>query len=238
MVSHRHGRARSEDHAHGRGERRHPAGMGGQARRGGVETPLGAPEHRQRRLHPDHGDAAHRPGAGVRAGPVRQGRDLQGRLRGPVLRGLRGVQAPRRPDRRRGRLRRAEAVPDPQEAGGAPQGGELLLQAQRVRSEAAGVLRGEPGLHPARVGAQRGRELRRAGPSGPVDLALHLRLGRPGPVGRPARDLRVGRRAAQLRHGRRLRRRPGEVRRHVPGRRAPDRQGHPPLPLGDLAKPC
>ncbi|CAM5635771.1 hypothetical protein SCYAM73S_05212 [Streptomyces cyaneofuscatus] len=201
-----------------------------------MEAPLGASEHRERRLHPDDGEAAHRPCAGVRAGPVRQGRDLQGRVRRPVLRGLRGVQAPRRSARRRGRVRRPEALPHPQEAGGAPQGGELLLQAERVRPEAAGVLRGEPGLHPARVGPQRDRELRRAGPPGPVDLALHLRLGRPGPLGRQARHLRLDRRAPELRDGRGLRRQPGEVRRYVPGGRAPDRQGHPPLPHGDLAR--
>lgn len=232
VVPHRHGRARSEDHAHGRGEQRHTPGVVRQARRGGLEAPLGAPRHRERRLHPYHGEAAHRPCAGVRAGPVRQGRDLQGRIRRPVLRGLRGVQAPRRPDRGGGRH---EAVPDPQEAGGDPQGGELLLQAQRVRPEAAGVLRGQPRLHPARVGPQRDRELRQAGSPGPVDLALDLRLGRPGPVGRQARHLRMGRRAAQLRDGGRLRRQPGEVRRYVPGERAPDRQGHPAVPLGHLA---
>ena len=94
VVPHRHGRARSEDHAHRRGERRHPAGVVRQARRRGLEAPLGAPEHRERRLHPHDGEASHRPRPGVRPGPLRQGRDLQGRLRGPVLRGLRGVQAP------------------------------------------------------------------------------------------------------------------------------------------------
>ncbi len=197
-----------------------------------MEAPLGAPEHRERRLHPYDGEAAHGPCAGVRAGPVRQGPDLQGRVRRPVLRGLRGVQTPRRPDRVRGRH---ETVPDPQEAGGAPQGGELLLQAERVRPEAHGVLRGQPGLHPARVRPQRDRELRQAGPAGPVDLPLHVRLGRPGAVGPEARHLRVDRRPAQLRDGGRLRRQPGEVRRHLPGGRAPDRQGHPALPLGHLA---
>lgn len=232
MVPHRHGRARSEDHAHGRGKQRHAPGVVRQARRGGLEAPLGAPQHRERRLHPYDGEAAHRPCAGVRAGPVRQGPDLQGRVRRPVLRRLRGVQAPGRPDRGRGRH---EAVPDPQEAGGAPQGGELLLQAQRVRPEADGVLRGQPRLHPAGVRAQRDRELRQAGPAGPVDLPLHVRLGRPGPVGREARHLRLDRRAAQLRDGGRLRRQSGEVRRYVPGERAPDRQGHPALPLGHLA---
>ncbi len=169
------------------------------ARHGGLAAPVGAPRHRERRLHPHHAEAAHRPRPGVRAGPVRQGRDLQGRLRGPVLRGLRGVQAPGRAARRRGRVRGPEAVLHPQEAGGDPQRGELLLQAQRVQREAPRALRGQPGLHPARVRAQRGRELRPPGPPGPLDLPLDVRLGRQGPVGRQARDLRVGRRPAELR---------------------------------------
>ena len=73
--------------------------------------------HRQRRLHPHHRAAAHRAGPGVLADAVRQGRGLQGRVRGPVLRGLRGVQAAGRAARRRGRRGRPEAVPDPRPPG-------------------------------------------------------------------------------------------------------------------------
>ena len=45
------------------------------------------------------------------------GRHLRGRLRGPVLRRLRGVQAARRPGRRRRRLRRAAGLRDPRSPG-------------------------------------------------------------------------------------------------------------------------
>ncbi len=55
----------------------------------------------------------------------------------------------------------------------------------------------QPGLHPARVRAQRGRRLRPPGPAGPLHLPLDLRLGRAGALGRQARHLRVGRRAAR-----------------------------------------
>ena len=86
--------------------------------------------------------------------------------------------------------------------------------------------------------AQRGRLVRPAGPAGPLDLAVDVRLGHPGPVGRLARPLRLDRRAAQLRHGGRLRRRrtPARaVRPALAGRRPPGRQGHPALPRRDLA---
>ena len=95
-------------------------------------------------------------------------------------------------------------------------------------------LRGATRLRAARVGAQRGRQLRAPGPQRPVDLAVELRLGHQGAVGRVARRLRLVRRAAQLRHRGRLR--PGRRGVRAPlARDAHRRQGHPPLPRGHLA---
>ena len=58
-------------------------------------------------------------------------------------------------------------------------------------------------LRAARVGPQRGRLVRQAGAQGPVDLAVDVRLGHQGAVGRVARHLRVDRRAPELRDRRR-----------------------------------
>ena len=121
-------------------------------------------------------------------------------------------------------------------ARGDAQGGELLLPALRVRPKLLEHYEAHPEFIQPESARNEVVQFVTAGPAGPVDLPLHLRLGHQGAVGRQARHLRVGRRAAQLRHRGRLRRGPGEVRRDLPGRRAPGRQGHPPLPRGDLAR--
>ena len=59
-----------------------------------------------------------------------------GVYRGPVLRGVRGLQEGVRARRRQ--------LPDPRHAGGAARGGELLLQAERLRGPAPRVVRGPP----------------------------------------------------------------------------------------------
>ena len=133
-----------------------------------------------------------------------------------------------------GPVRGPQGLRDPLEAARAAAGEELLLQAERVPGQAARAVRGHR-LHPARVGAQRGRLVRQERAEGPVDLALDLRLGHHRAVGRVARHLRVGRRAAELRHGGRLRRGPRGVRAPLAG--VPrGRQGHPALPRRHLAR--
>ena len=82
--------------------------------------------------------------------------------------------------RRRRRAARAARL-----AGRMGGGGELLLPPLRLPGPTARPLRGEPGLHRAARAAERGGELRQGRPEGPVDLAHHLRLGRPG-ARRPA----------------------------------------------------
>ena len=53
-----------------------------------------------------------------------------------------------------------------------------------VPAAAARLLRGQPRLHPAGVGAQRDRRLRAPRPQGPVHVAVDVRLGHPGALGR------------------------------------------------------
>ena len=132
-----------------------------------------------------------------------------------------------------GPVRGPEGLRDPLQAARAAAGEELLLQAERVPGPPARAVQDR--LHPAGVRPQRGRLVRQAGAQGPLGLALHVRLGHQGAVGRVARHLRLDRRAAELRDGRRLRLRPRAVRAPLAGlpRR---RQGHPALPRGHLAR--
>ena len=102
LVPHRHRRARPEGPAHRRGERRRPrrSGPTSSSRRPGsrcwrpstspTTTSSAPPSERHTRAR-----------AGVLAGALRRGRHLRGRVRGPVLRRLRGVQARERAGRRR-----------------------------------------------------------------------------------------------------------------------------------------
>ncbi len=123
----------------------------------------------------------------------------------------------------------------PLEAAGAAAGEELLLPDERLRRPAAGALRGAPGLRAAGVGTQRGRVVRAPRAQRPLHLAVELRLGHQGAVGRVARRVRVVRRAAQLRDSGRLRAGRGELRAPLAGD-APGRQGHPALPRRHLAR--
>ena len=116
-------------------------------------------------------------------------------------------------------------------------GDQLLLPALRVRRPAARAVRRAARTSSSRESRpQRGHLVRQAGPAGPVDHPVDLRLGHPGAVGRDARPLRLDRRAAELR-----RPPPGygtdpeRFEQLLAGRRAPGRQGHPAVPRGDLA---
>ena len=99
------------------------------------------------------------------------------------------------------------ALPDPPPAGGAAQGGELLLPLVGVHRPPARVVRRQPGRGHARGQAQRGPRPDQGRPAGHLHLPHLARLGRAGAVGPEARLLRLVRRADQLRHRRRLRRR-------------------------------
>ena len=95
---------------------------------------MGRARDLQRRLHPDHRAAPSPRRAAVPADDPRQRLHRAGRVSRPVLRGVRGLQEGIRARRRQ--------VPDPRPAGGAARGGELLLQAERVRGPAPRVVRG------------------------------------------------------------------------------------------------
>ena len=148
--------------------------------------------------------------------------------RGPVLRALRAVL-------RRGRADRRQPVPDPPHAGGAPRGGELLLPPERLRAAAHRLVRGQPRRGGSRVEAQRGPQLHQGRAPGHLHHPHVDRLGRPGPVGREARLLRLVRRPHQLPDRHRLRPGRAAVRGVVAGRPPSDRQGDHPVPLRVVA---
>ena len=199
LVPHRHRRARPQGAAQGRAERRDPAGVGRPADRERVDAGARDDRRRQRRLHPHHRAAAPRRRAGVLAGPLRPGRRLQGRVLRLLQRRQRGVRRRRRRGRRRGRRRRVQDLHARRQPGRAHDRGELLLQAVGLPAAAARPLRVQPRLHPPGVGPQRGDLLREPRAQGPVDVAVDVRLGHPGAVGREARHVRLDRGAAQLR---------------------------------------
>ena len=94
--------------------------------------------------------------AALLGGRARQRLRLLLDVRGPLLRRLRGVQAPRRPARRRGRVRGPAGLPRPRPPGRAAAGGELVLPAQRLPGPAHRALRGQPRRDPAAQRLQRG----------------------------------------------------------------------------------
>ena len=146
---------------------------------------------------------------------------LLGRVRGLLLRRLRGVQAARRPrcETADGDYAGQKRLQDPLAPGRDPQGEELLLPHERSSSSSLLDLYDDAArLRAARERAQRDHAVREAGARRPVDLAVELRLGHQGALGRHARRLRLVRRAAQLRHRDRLRRRRRAVRASLAGR--------------------
>ena len=162
---------------------------------------------RQRRLHPHHRGAAHRAGPRVLADLYDDGDVYEGSYEGPYCVALRGVQAARRSsiEGRRGH----PALPDPRRPVEMLSEANYFFGMSALRRAAARPLRGQPDVRAARrAPATRSIVVRAAGAAGPLDLALHVRLGHPGAVGRDARALRLDRRAAQLRDRGRLRHRP------------------------------
>ena len=88
---------------------------------------------------------------------------------------------------REGRARRPAG-----HAGRMGRGGELFLQALRLSGQAARSLCAASRFRAAEGAAQRGRELRQGRPAGPLDLAHHLRLGRPGARAIPSTSCMCG----------------------------------------------
>ena len=86
-----------------------------------------------------------------------------------------------------------------------------FFRLSRLPGQAAGALPRPPAVRAARVGAQRGRPVRRERAAGPVAVPVDLRLGRERALGLQPRRLRLDRRAAELHHGRRLGQRPGSA---------------------------
>ena len=199
---------------------------------GCVPAPAGEAEHLLRPVHPYH---RRRPPRGIQGDLASDGgrrRHLPGRLLGLVLGARRAVlrrignrSRRRDPDRHRNR-----------HPGDLDRGADLLLPAVGVCRQAAGPLRGQPGLHRARGAAQRSGQLRLRRAARSVDLANLVRLGGEGARPSRSRHVRLGRRADQLPDRGRL---PRHRLRVVPPllarRSAHDRQGHHPVSRGLLA---
>ena len=110
--------------------------------------------------------------------------------------------------RRRATYAGQKVLPDPRPPGrAAVSESNYFFQLSAYPTGCSSYYEAQPDFVQPAVGAQRGRLVRPAGPAGPLDLAVDLRLGHPGAVGPEPRHLRLVRRAAQLRHRRRARRR-------------------------------
>ena len=166
--------------------------------------------HRQRRLHPHDRAAAHEPGrtsSGQTA--VRQGRGLQGQLRGPVLRRRARSSSSQAELHRRHRDSPGRSCARSTAARSSTlTRGELLLPAvARTPTGCSSYYEANPDF----VQPESARnEVVSFVRQGLQDLSISRSTfdwGIPVPVGRQARHLRVDRRAAELPHGRRLRRR-------------------------------
>ena len=189
------------------------------------------PRRGARLLHPHErrGPQALRPGVPPADPRQRPRRRLPGRLRGPLLRRLRGLQD--------GGGARRRQVPRARHRARVDRGAQLVLPAVGVPGAAARALRRAAGLRPPGVPGERGADVRRGRAPGLLDQPCRPALGHPDPVGPRAGRLRVGGRARQLPERadvcatRRESRRP-----LLAGRASPAGKGHPPLPLRLLAR--
>ena len=195
-----HRRARPEDGRDGRRGRHSDRRTGApQLRR--VPAAAGEAQHLVRQVHPHQRRRPLRGVQGDLAADERLRRHLSRHLRGLVLGARRRLRHrgrnQRRPRRHAGRHRdrRARDV---------DRGADVLLPAVGLRRQAAGALRGAPGVHRAERAAQRGGQLRLRRAARLLDLAHDVRLGRAGARPSRPRHVRVGRRADQLPHRRRL----------------------------------
>ena len=110
-----------------------------------------------------------------------------------------------------------------------------ISSACRLAGPAAGLLRGESGVHRARLTPQRGDQLRARRAARSVGQPHQLQLGHPGARRPGARDVCLARRADQLRHRRRLSRRARAALALLARRPARGGQGHHALPRRLLA---
>ena len=194
LVPDRHRRARAEDRALGKARRAHADGVCDR-HFGRVSRPVGQAGAQLRRLHPHHRTAPQARRAEALRNPARSRLHLQEHLHRPVLR------------LRRGLCRRASwhSLPDVRPHHRNRQRRELLLQALRIRAQAAGVLRSQSRFHAARVDAARSDFVCPQRAQGSVREPHQLFLGHSRPRRRKARRLCVARRAGQLHYGPRLR---------------------------------
>ncbi len=213
-------RARARDRAQGA---RRP-------QRRALPRALAAAGGEQRFLHPHHRPPARSQGAGGALARARRRLRVRGRVRGLVLPSLRRLQG-------RQRDRRGQPVPDPPHRAHARARAELLLQAVRLPGAPRSAVRGARGLRHAPHPLQRGAVVHPLGPARRAAHAPQAHLGRARAVGPRARLLRVVRRAAQLLQRPLLRTRGRGSDRDLLARQLPpDRQGHPALPRGVLAR--
>ena len=148
-----------------------------------------------------------------------------------------GWYCPRCADFKTDRARRGQPLPDPPDRAREREGGELVLPAVRVPGAARAALRRAPGLRHAAEPLQRGALVHQERPARPLAQPPAAQVGRAGAVGRQPGHLRLDRRAAQLLHGALLRARGRGPDGPLLARDGPpDRQGHPQVPRGLLAR--
>ena len=159
-VPHRHRRARAEDPTGRRGPGGHAPASGPTGPASGVPGGVGAARHQQHRLHPHHRAPPRRGGAAVPPGRLRQRLHRARHLRGPLLRGLRGLL-------HRGRARRTATVPDPRHArsSGSPRR-TTSSSCPRFERPAPRALRRASRRGAARESPQRGARLHQAAACG------------------------------------------------------------------------
>ena len=229
LLPHGHRRARRAGDPGGRAARHHPA-RAGRPQRGPLQGARRHAQRHQRLLHPHDRPRAHGQGRRGRPAHPRQRPRLRRHLRGLVLPALRRLQ-----DRLRARGR--QPLPDPQDRARDREGGQLVLPAVDLPGAARAPLRRAPRFRGPAQPLQRGALVHQERPARRLAQPRPAQVGRAGPVGRVAGDLRLDRRAAQLLHGAVLRARGrGPDRALLAGGRPPDRQGHPQVPRRDLAR--
>ena len=157
VLPHRHRRARVEGLPRRRGAGPRPAGVRRRDRRG-LARAARARRRRARLLHPHDRRGAQGVRPGVPAAHLRQRRHLRGRLRGPLLRRLRGVQVARTSSSTACAPITAPCRVD--------RGEELLLPPLGLPGPAAATLRRAARLRAAALPLQRGAQLHRGRPPG------------------------------------------------------------------------
>ncbi len=229
LLPHGHRRARRARGPGGRAARHHTARAGRQELRA-LQGARRAAQRDQRLLHSHHGPRAHGEGGRGRAAHPRQRARVRRALRRLVLPALCRLQ-----DRVRARGRKP--LPDPQDRARDRAGGQLVLCALVVPGATRASVRRAAALRHSAEPLQRSPVVHQERPARRLAQPRAPQMGSARALGRVSGGVRLDRRAAQLLHGPVVRTRGrGPDRSLLAGHRPSDRQGHPQVPRGDLAR--